>query len=177
MDQPREREIAMKGKGNILCVDLGKKTGVCIWPADDRKLDEAIHIRPVQVVGKEDRDLFSSFRGLIKRLMTEFYPVVRIIYEEPHHQGGPATRHLVGYRAILHLESYTWSIPIHGVHTGTLKKVVAGYGKAKKPDMKIAVMDRIGWYPDIENKTDDEIDAAALGIWWERVGRRMSDDC
>ena len=62
---------------------------------------------------------------------------------------------------ILHKLAYEYDVTIMGVHPSTIKKVLTGNGRAKKPEMVLAARDR---YPGLDIHNDDVADAIAVGL-------------
>jgi Holliday junction resolvasome RuvABC endonuclease subunit len=113
--------------------------------------------------GKRDIPLATRlcrFRGDLFALIST-NAIGAVIYEVAHHRGGPATRSGLGMETVLIMECYAAGIPCFGVHSGTLKKFAAGYGKAEKSDMMLAAS-RMA----CRKITDDnEADAVCLAKW------------
>lgn len=83
-----------------------------------------------------------------------------IVYELPHHRGGPATRVLVGMAAVLELKAAQAGVDcVLGVHTGTLKKHATGKGNTKG---KAEMIKRACELTGREITDDNEADAVCL---------------
>jgi len=104
-----------------------------------------------------------------------------ILYELPHHRGGYATEVLNHMCGLIQKFAATIGAEHKAVHTSTLKKVVAGYGKADKDQMTFAVGQafplHLGRRDCDYELSDHEVDALALLRWWdlgmpEGVGRK-----
>lgn len=68
---------------------------------------------------------------------------------------------------ILHKVAYEYDITILGLHPATIKKVLTGSGRAKKPEMVAAARER---YPHLDIPNDDVADALAVGLaFFEKV--------
>lgn len=120
----------------ILALDLGRRTG---WAVRSEKGEIASGVKQhawdsTTSVGQRYA-MFACW--LVDCFMLNLYGA--IVYELPHHRGGPATRVLVGMAAVLELKAAQAGVEcVLGVHTGTLKKHATGKGNTKGKAAMIA---------------------------------------
>lgn len=101
---------------------------------------------------------FAAFSFWLNCFLDE-HQTDEIVHEQAHHQGGPATRLLLGLTSIIELIAAQRAIPVHAVHTGTLKKYATGSGKAQKHQMREAAE---ALHPTIQLIDDNHVDALWL---------------
>lgn len=141
---------------NILALDAATKTGFAHTDGTS-----GVHELP-----KSERCCkFAAFSFWLNCLLDE-HPADTIVYEQAHHQGGPATRFLVGLAAIIELIAAQRDMEVQTVHTGTLKKHATGKGNAKKFEMRAAA-EALG--PTVEIVDDNHCDALWLLHWAQTI--------
>lgn len=140
----------------VLALDLGSTMGWAKW----RRGVKDIHTSGSVELDEVGNDRAIRFLALQRWLSDNARDVDLIVYEMPHHRGGAATGVLVGLEA--HLMSWCLSHdlrPPEKIHSATIKKTVAGYGRADKKDVAAAVRVLVPVAPDAD---DNETDAVAV---------------
>lgn len=137
---------------SILALDAATKTGFAHSDGTSGTYE---------AMGKERSCKFAEFSFWLNCFLDEHHADV-IVYEQAHHQGGPATRLLVGLAAIIELIAVQRDIKVRTVHTGTLKKHATGFGNAKKFEVLEAAA---AMHPTIEILDDNHCDALWLLHW------------
>lgn len=156
---------------NILCLDLGTKTGWAFYPGGREMIikiyGEDIDPRLIEPSwGVED---FSTKRfeggGMrylnFKRWLDRLLLPEEIYFEEVHHNGlGKSAEVYGGFLGVLMSWCEKEKIPYQGVHVGTIKKYITGKGNASK-QMVIDAVRQVGHA--VED--DNEADAMALMLY------------
>jgi Holliday junction resolvasome RuvABC endonuclease subunit len=154
----------------LLGLDLGTKTGWCLYDAPAQKIIES----GVQTFdlkrGESDGLRFMHFRMWISSVLTAAWDISLIAYEQPHLRGGAAAHLLVGFSTRVQEAATEAKIESVPVHTGTLKRHATGYGNAWKADMIIRSSAFLGRHP-IDDNEDDAVHVArwaADEFFWVR---------
>lgn len=167
-------DVKRPGRGNILTFDLGTHCGWCSVGEDMSISSGTFHFPEVpHLPGRRFRNFYHSLISYRKGLMNSFGSrsilIGKILYEEVmfsdgHNEQGEQTgqsqraAQLYGaWRGILLMFADTHGIPIEGVHNGTIKKFITGFGNASKADV-VHMVGALGHDP----KDDNEADAIAL---------------
>jgi len=136
---------------NILSLDLATKTG---WAAFfNHKILSGVQEFELKR-GESAGMRFLRFRAWLKT-MKDNCPgkIDLIVFEQAHHQGGPATQLAVGMMTdVLAFASEIGSDTMP-VHSATLKKFATGSGRCGKDEMKIAARKK-GYLPIDDNEAD-----------------------
>jgi Holliday junction resolvasome RuvABC endonuclease subunit len=118
----------------IVSVDHGASTGFC-YMVDGKPVTYGI----LKIEGDTTGEKLYNFYKKIHSLFDSFKPDL-VAMEMPNHtKNAHTTRLLSGYYAFLHSLSYEFMATPKEVHPTSLKKVIAGNGKAEKLDVAIAV--------------------------------------
>ena len=88
------------------------------------------------------------------------YPVVAVVYEQPTMARGFQLCKMMGYRAIIVMESYALGLAAHPVHCASVKLHATGNGHAKKKMMMNAAAEQ---WPEIDLIDDNHADALWVG--------------
>ena len=97
---------------------------------------------------------FMRFRAWLSELWRLSGPFDLAIYEQAHHRGGAATEFCVGLTTRVVEFAVENKIEHAAVHTGTLKKAIAGSGHADKAAMMRKAAELFGRQPCDENEAD-----------------------
>lgn len=164
-------QIEFPDEYKVCACDLSlKRPGICILSL--KKTDKGIEITNVQLSSVDNKtDKKKTHGQLLDEIGAEFkriYPLNSIVYcvreKGIMHQMTPAERSLSKVEGLL-----DWTLwAFYGqewfdIYPVTVKKLIAGSGKAEKEDVAIALEKYIGKQ---KYKCDDESDAAAVGIAW-----------
>lgn len=144
----------------VLGLDPANKTGWCIFDSDKKQILDSGTYTFLMKNEKDRGILFSRFLFWLVRMVYSHRPQY-IVYELPHHRGGEPTRKLLGQTTIIEMVAEVFGVSYCSVHTGTLKKVCAGHGKASKEDM----IKNAKRYLRRDPVTDDEADAINVCLW------------
>jgi len=87
-----------------------------------------------------------------------------VLFEMAHHRGGAANEVLTGMTTRIMEYAERRGAEYKGVHSGSLKKAVAGHGNADKDAMAVAVSTHLAC---LKQRTDDEYDALALVVFYD----------
>lgn len=121
-------------------------------PESEQFMTKAIHHKGVKGLVRVEK-----LRNSASNVLDEFEPTVAFI--EGYGLGNQFTmKEMVEVGTVVRLELLRRGIPWYEIPPTTLKKWLTGSGKAKKPDMKAAVLSRFGF----TSKSDDVIDGVAL---------------
>ena len=144
---------------SLLALDLATVTGWCVW--DDGYVDSSVeHFRKSP---KEPRGAIAARLAEWLADINEDYQLTAIVYEHPTPRGKGA---MLQYGMALIVEKYAYlhDMEVGALYPSTVKKAVAGSGRASKEDVCAAVKGRL---PQIVSLPDDnESDAIALAIAW-----------
>lgn len=146
---------------NILAFDFGIKTGWASlkeFPGNRSVLESGVQEFPLNR-GESSGMRFLRFNSWLDRIFELVEPNLAV-YETAHHRGGYATELLVGMATRLQerCAKEKADFPVMAVHSMTLKKQIAGTGKANKEDMVRIANEKFG----IQVKDDNEADALLL---------------
>lgn len=140
---------------NVLALDCATKTGWAAWV--DGRLESGVKSFGFRR-GDSRGCKLARFHLWFDDMLIEYRPA-RIVYEQAHHQGGDATRLLLGFTAYVDGRSFFYGVRhCEAVHTQTLKKAATGSGRADKPLMIQAAKARWG----IDIIDDNHADALCL---------------
>ena len=140
----------------ILALDLATTTGWAKTTAADRIVFHHFDCNPDP---KKDYKAkrYRIFRDHLAELLVD--DIDTVVYEDVRGHTSTAAAHWYGgWEALTLLACDSRSIPVHGVHTGTLKKWATGSGNAPKNTMVSAARRYVG---DVD-LTHDEADAVLL---------------
>lgn len=141
---------------NILAIDPGTKTG---WASlYQGHVESGVH---EFALGRGDSPgmRFLRFRSFLTDLLTMTKPEL-VTYERAHMRGGFATDLLVGMTSRIQEECAARGINCEAVHSATLKKGVAGSGRADKGAIMRCMSEEFG------RRITDDNEADALGLLW-----------
>ncbi len=142
----------------ILALDQALSTGWAFLDGD-RVESGVFSIKSDKVCERYD-----MFESEILRMIRVYYPDL-IIFEKAHMRNYNTTKFAMGLITRIEEICSLCDIDYTDVHTGTLKKDMAGHGKASKADM-------IKKANEIFNKeitSDDEADALLMAEWARRA--------
>jgi Holliday junction resolvasome RuvABC endonuclease subunit len=152
---------------NILCLDLGTKTGWCILNNTLTSGTKNFTIKKNKSTPKNRSRFFNSgekYKNFYNWLNT-FNNITEVYFEEVWgHKGVSASHAYGGYLAILTMWCYENNLPYTPVGVGTIKKTITGKGNANKEDV-IAVIKNFGFNP----IDDNEADAIALAYYVSEI--------
>lgn len=143
-------------------LDLSKsRTGVAVW--QDGKLVEVYDKSFSEL--ELHSEIFLEFRewafvGLIERHKPDWIALERARPRNMNH-----AEIFYGMTAILTLLVARSGKVMHFIHWATAKKVLAGHGKANKPQMLAAAQEQ---FPDSGIQNHDQADAVAVGLAFMR---------
>ena len=147
------------GKGAILTLDLGPKTGWALHQADGTITSGTVEFKPGRFEG--GGMAFLRFKHWLDEVCRFAEPIAGIWFEEVRAHAGVTAAHVYG-GFLAHLSAWAeqQEIPYQGVPVGTIKKHATGKGNAGKPAM-IAAMVAKGHHPSDDNAAD----ALAILYW------------
>ena len=147
------------GKGTILTLDLGTKTGWALHQADGTITSGTVEFKSGRFEGGGMR--FLRFKHWLDEVRRFAEPIEGIWLEEVRAHAGVTAAHVYG-GFLSHLAAWAEQnkIPYQGVPVGTIKKHATGKGNAGKPAM-VAAMVAKGHHP----SDDNEADALAILHW------------
>ncbi len=149
----------------ILGLDIATKTGWCLME-DMKILESGVEDFTIKR-GESPGMKFLRFRHWLDQLFHITMPKV-IFYEQAHYRGGAATECCVGLITRVHEKAAEMGINYQGVHSSTLKKFIAGHGKADKK----VIMGIIEQKFSIKVIDDNHADAIAICLYAEsEVGK------
>ncbi len=137
---------------NYLALDAATKTGYAHTDGTSGTYE---------AMGKARNCKFAEFAFWLNCFLDEHHTDA-LVHEQSHHRGGPATRLLLGLTSIVELIAAQRDLPVHAVHTATLKKYATGSGRAQKYQMREAAE---AMHPTIALIDDNHIDALWLLQW------------
>ena len=143
---------------DIVAIDPGTKTGWASWVRGF--LESGVQEFSLKR-GESAGMRFIRFRAWLKDLIKAVGPDL-IVYEQAHLRGGWATDLLVGMTTRICEDAAAAGIEMTSVHSATLKKAIAGTGRADKLAMMKAAA-RL--YPGRRIQDDNEADALCLLAW------------
>lgn len=144
----------------ILAIDPGRKCG---WALFEDDITESGVMDFSLKRGESQGMVFVRFNAWLKKMIAHHLPGV-VIYEMPHHRGGPATQLLYGMTTRIQERCDLCNIQYTAIHSATLKKFATGSGRANKEEMTREA--RTKWEkPYIE---DDEADALWMMEWGKK---------
>lgn len=146
-----------------ISLDLSKRnTGYAIW-GHGKIVEVGEHsFQKYDYFG----DVLLEFRSWLGGLMVQRGPLTWMAYEEVMVRNKLHGELHFGMVGILAMACAGLRLPLLGVNTMTMKKVVAGTGKASKEQMVREVQLR---YPDLGNIDHDVADAIGVGIVAQRM--------
>jgi Holliday junction resolvasome RuvABC endonuclease subunit len=141
----------------VVGIDQASHTGFAVL--DGSKLTRSGTVVFKGTQGKRLSEFLSWLRELIR---TEIPDVVT--YEKPHFRGYAATINGSSMIGLIEMVCYESGVPTLAVHSATLKKSAAGYGKAKKGAMTAKANAAMGLNLSVA-ENNDEADAIHLAIY------------
>lgn len=142
---------------NILCLDLGSKTGWAAFSGDS--LHSGVQDFSLKR-GESPGMRFLYFEAWLTNVIRLVKPVI-IVHEMAHHRGGHATAALLGMVAFLQKRCAESGIEHASIHSGSLKKHATGKGNSSKDEMIDAAKKRFN----IEIIDDNHADALWILDW------------
>lgn len=140
---------------NILALDLATQLGWARWIV--QSLDSGTEsFKPRN--GESPGMRFLNFEGWLRRMILTCQIDI-IAYEQAHLRGAAATEVIVGMIVIIKKLCAEYNIEYTDRHTGTIKVFATGYGKASKPAMVEAAVQK---FPDQKIIDDNQADALHL---------------
>lgn len=130
----------------ILALDLATKTG---WCADSLSGVQTFDVKRGESPGMR----FLRCRAWLAEMYALVPNLSVLVYEQAHHRGGAATACCVGLVTVVLEFAAKSKLELMPVHTATLKKWATGNGRAGKPDMIKAAIQR-GYKPIDDNEAD-----------------------
>lgn len=130
----------------ILSLDLGTKTG---WCTDSQSGVQTFDVKRGESPGMR----FLRCRAWLNEIYALVPDLNILVYEQAHHRGGAATACCVGLVTVVLEFAAKNNLELMPVHTATLKKWATGNGRAGKPDMIKAAIQR-GYKPIDDNDAD-----------------------
>ena len=144
------------GKGSVLALDLGSKTGWALRQPDGSITSGVVEFRPSRFEG--GGMAFLRFKHWLDEVLSFSEPIQSIFFEEVRRHVGTTAAHVYGgFLAHLTAWSEAKGIPYQGIPVGTIKKSATGKGNAGKEAI-INAMKAKGHHP----ADDNEADALAL---------------
>ncbi len=141
----------------ILTLDCGTHTG---WAFGDGKVIES-GVQAFDLKRGESPGMrYIRFNAFLRELLDLLEPEV-VVYEMAHHRGGAATELMAGMTTRILEACAARKIDHSSVHSMTLKKAVAGSGRAEKHDMIMAANNYFG----LSIIDDNQADAVCILIW------------
>ncbi len=130
------------GKGAILALDLGSKTGWALYQADGTITNGTVEFKPGRFEG--GGMAFVRFKHWLDEVHRFAAPIEQIHFEEVRSHVGTTAAHVYG-GFLAHLTAWAeqQEIPYQGVPVGTIKKHATGKGNASKAEV-IEAMRRKG---------------------------------
>jgi len=144
----------------LLALDLGSTCGWATWDSEKKCVESGI-VSFKLWRGESPGMRFLRFRKWLAETLDLIRPDI-VYVEMPHHRGGYATSLLIGFHTRVEEECARLNIPYSSVHTATLKKFIAGNGRASKDEVREAVVKK---FPDIVIIDDNHADALALLLY------------
>ena len=142
----------------ILSIDQGTKTG---WAAKYDNHEESgvedFSVRSGESAGMK----FIKFNAWLKGMVNTINPDI-IVFEQPHHRGGAATRVSVGFSTRIEEMATVYKTNYKMVNSSTVKKFATGKGNAGKPEM---IKRAKALFPDLEIIDDNHADALLILEW------------
>ncbi len=144
---------------NILAIDCGLRTG---WAL----IRDGVVESGVQEFGLKRGESpgmrFLRFNAWLREIFDLGEPDL-VVFEQPHHRGGPATHLHLGFISRIEEMCAKNGVEYTMVHTATVKKWATGSGRASKE----AVVKKAGELLGREPIDDNEADAVAI-LYWAR---------
>lgn len=164
----------------VLGLDLTTSCGWAVTDLNGRTVDSGVlDLRPGN--GDHEGLRWVAFRGKLVRLLGQYRErLCAIGYERPSTQQWATARLAFGQAALVELEASRDEIPTVDVSPSTIKKIVAGHGRASKEDVVAAVeratgpMRGRGGTPRGDKLRSDEADA--IGVCLVLVRAYSTDD-
>lgn len=147
------------GKGAILAVDFGSKTGWALHQSDGTITSGTVEFRPGRFEG--GGMAFVRFKKWLDEVSYFAGPISTICFEEVRAHIGVTAAHVYG-GFLAHLTAWAEQneVPYQGVPVGTIKRHATGKGNASKAEV-IEAMCRKGHRP----ADDNAADALAILHW------------
>lgn len=145
---------------NILAIDPGRKCG---WALFEDGITESGVMDFSLKRGESQGMVFVRFNAWLKKMVAHHLPEV-IIYEMPHHRGGPATQLLYGMTTRIQERCDLCNVEYTAIHSATLKKYATGKGNAKK---NVMLRSAETHWPGRNIQDDNEADA----LWMMEYGK------
>lgn len=152
-----------------LSIDVGiANLGIAVYTETNKKIDKLLQLTTYKTTNEKSiQNRLVDITDYIKKLI-KTYNVQEIIYERPVFTGSKKNAEKVNYVVgNLYLLAGVLKIPIYDINPNTVKKVLTGNGKAKKPDILkgvIQISSTINLNGHVLSKADDHaIDALAIG--------------
>lgn len=141
---------------SILALDCATLTGWAVGRlnGDGWKLVESGIVSFDTRRGESPGLRFMRFRSWLVEMWRIAGPFDLAIFEQAHHRGGAATELCVGMTTRVSEFAAEHGIEHASVHTGTLKKAIAGSGAADKPTMIRRAIEIWGKHPTDHNEAD-----------------------
>ena len=140
------------GKGAILTLDLGTKTGWALHQADGSITSGTVEFKPSRFEG--GGMAFLRFKHWLDEVRCFAEPIHGVWFEEIRRHLGVTAAHVYG-GFLAHLTAWAEQneIPYQGVPVGTIKRHATGKGNASKSQV-IEAMQRKGHHPSDDNAAD-----------------------
>lgn len=126
-------EIVLK----ILGIDHGAKTGIAYIIND-----KLVTVDSFVVVGEDTQDKFVDFYNKIEREIDRYKADILAIEKPMSFNNAYTSRTLIGYYSIIILLAGLKKIPVCEVFPTSMKKTIAGNGRANKDDVSVALLKR-----------------------------------
>ncbi|OPB31547.1 crossover junction endodeoxyribonuclease RuvC [Bartonella sp. AR 15-3] len=137
---------------NILCLDLGTKTGWALCGADGHIISDTEHFPSRRFEGGGMRYL--RFKQWLMEINRSVDRIDAVYFEEVRRHIGTDAAHVYGgFLATLTAWCEHHQIPYEGIPVGTIKKATTGKGNASKEEM-IEAMCSKGHAPCDDNEAD-----------------------
>lgn len=152
--QPLEAEIDALGAapGPLLALDVGQRTGFAWSSGRCGTVD-------LSFCG-DLGETCAHFHAWLSDALFNGRPRL-LVLERPFGRGAFTSDLPIVLAGLAHMEAFRLKVPRRELDPSTVKKLVAGHGRAKKPEV-VAAVRALGWAPD----TDHAADAAAVLVAW-----------
>lgn len=158
--------IDMKLWSNILCLDLGTKTGWSMSSSTESGLEFEWGIQDFSTRRCDGAGMrYLKFRDWLHHMYDKFEPIHEIYFEEVSFSGWRNSASTYGgFLSTLTIWCENHQIPYQGVPVSTIKKYITGKGNADKKMVIEAVRNK-GY----NVQDDNEADAMALSLYTRRI--------